>query len=92
MEGTGAYSIGTQIEPGLPNITGEVNIDRYNNPLQYASGAFRILFTSGAGDAGTGSGDMFRVELNASRCSAIYGASNTVQPAAYTVYYIIRLK
>lgn len=34
----------------------------------------------------------FRILFNASKANSIYGNSSTVQPPAYTVYYIMRIK
>lgn len=92
LEGMGTHSVCSYIAPGLPNIIGETNIDMYASWLAYASGAFVISGTAGAGDDGTGSGDVFRVRFDASRSSSIYGASTTVQPSAYVVYYIMKTK
>ena len=42
---------------------------------------------TGAGSAQSYHGFLF----DASACNDIYGASETVQPPAYTVYYIIKI-
>lgn len=76
------HAAGTTIAAGLPNITGRV-ISRAQS--DGSSGAFynagnsgydRYKYESGAGHA---------IDFNASRSSAIYGASGTVQPPAYVV-------
>lgn len=72
------------IEAGLPNITGHINaggLDGRNG--DYASGAFYEEQETWYGHDGG------RVTpshgFNASRCSSIYGKSNTVQPPSIKV-------
>ena len=84
----GNYSIRTIYHPGLPNITGSFGTAVEENG-RFFSGAF---FANGSGPgAGDGWSDL-RVGFDASRSNAIYGNSETVQPYAYCVYYIIRIK
>ena len=82
---------GQQIEAGLPNITGSVD-SRYGiGGLQSTSGAY--IKRSGRAnhhndafyDGGAGTYD-----FDASRSSPVYGRSDTVQPPAYTVRYLVR--
>ena len=75
----GSQEVGTTIEAGLPNITGEFHADGKRGG---SSGAFEILSTH-AGEDGTGTGAHYR--FSASRSNAIYGKSETVQPPAYLV-------
>ena len=80
-----AHAAGTTVKAGLPNITGSFTADvRMNNHA--VSGAF----TAGDWLASTGANSsdsrVYKFSLDASRSSAIYGASNTVQPAAYYVH------
>lgn len=79
-----SYAAGGTVEAGLPNITGSFTADvRMNNHA--VSGAF----TAGDWLASTGASSsdsrVYKFSLDASRSSAIYGRSNTVQPAAYYV-------
>lgn len=76
---------------GIPNITGTFSADQYANWIHKSSGAFKFEYFFAAGDEGTGSNDVALFSFDASRCSSIYGNSNTVQPKSYTVYYIIRM-
>ena len=82
------------VEAGLPNITGtwadaELSND---NDWGFSSGAFRRKWYSFRHDSGNGNGSgCWYIDFDASRCSFIYGNSNTVQPPAYTVYYIIKV-
>ena len=85
---------GTQINAGLPNITGgwnNVGVEPacanvtgafYNNPV---GGTF-FYHASGRG------GSVGGFYLNASRSSSIYGNSTTVQPASHTVHLCIKYK
>ena len=89
LEGSGKNAVWSYIAPGLPNITGHENI----NICNYADGAFNINYYY---NAGWGYYEGYQLAENiafdASRSSKLYGASDTVQPAAYTVYFIIRLR
>lgn len=82
------------IEAGLPNITGsymdcQLGDDNNNG---WATGCFNKKWTSSWCDAGNGDGNKVPyIEFNAANCSLIYGRSDTVQPASYTVYYIMRI-
>lgn len=54
-----------------------------------ANGAFyRIASHTGVGS--TGAAISYKECFNASRCSSIYGSSNTVQPNALTARYYIK--
>lgn len=84
MGASSSHKAGTTVNAGLPNITGSFNADvRMNN--HEVSGAF----TAGDWLASTGASSsdsrVYKFSLDASRSSAIYGRSNTVQPAAYYV-------
>jgi len=81
----GSATIGTFKEPGLPNIIGVIN-GVYNG-----SGAFKWLGIDGNKYA-SGTGNFGTDQFDASFSNPIYGKSNTVQPASYTVYYIIKIK
>lgn len=85
LEGNGVP--GTLKEPGLPNITGE--LDSPNDVSNPYNGAF---FRTGRTISGVGrEGQVMQIiGFNASRSNAIYGASDTVQPAAVTVRFIIK--
>ena len=74
---------------GLPNITGGFNaIVKYggaSNGAIYSNSNYSSDVKNGQSDD-WGRNYMF----NASRCSSIYGASNTVQPSAIKMLPIIR--
>ena len=85
-----SHGAGTTIDAGLPNITGQVTSDDedyYWGSGTTASGAFanahnggsRIGANQWSGTRGNG------FTFNASRSSAIYGKSTTVQPPAYAL-------
>jgi hypothetical protein len=81
-------------DAGLPNITG--TIPTYTAAAYYplASGAFSISFIDFKKyRTDPDSLDYFSVaQFNASQSNLIYGRSDTVQPASYSVYYIMRVK
>ena len=89
MGASSSHKAGTTVKAGLPNITGTANggvlsvstpqsngafgATHYDSSLSYLSGDVRRLST-------------YNHTFDASRSNPIYGASNTVQPAAYYVY------
>ena len=79
------HAAGTTVEAGLPNITGSFVADVKKGEHK-VSGAF----TAGNKIASTGEynnfSDVYKFSLDASKSNAIYGRSNTVQPAAYYVH------
>lgn len=92
------------IAAGLPNITGEVGPIQYRiAQMQSEQGAMYIDRSGPFGSTlwenyidsfyfnNRGEG-FYRVSFDASKSNAIYGNSNTVQPASYTVYYIMKIK
>ena len=75
----------TQKGAGLPNITG--SIDPYVDMNRNWSGAFSVNKTAPTNPSGTsGNGNGSHVMFDASKSNAIYGASDTVQPAHTTLY------
>lgn len=81
---------GTTINPGLPNITGNlypvVSNSTNASDWQTKSGVFTNSSGNTSGAAASGSTYAYRtVNFNASQSNSIYGASNTVQPPAYVV-------
>ena len=89
MGASSSHKAGTTVKSGLPNITGTANggvlsvstpqsngafgATHYDSSLSYLSGDVRRLST-------------YNRTFDASRSNPIYGASDTVQPAAYYVY------
>ena len=89
MGASSSHKAGTTVKAGLPNITGTANggvlsvstpqsngafgATHYDSSLSYLSGDVRRLST-------------YNRTFDASRSNPIYGASDTVQPAAYYVY------
>ena len=94
LEGTTGSPRGFK-DAGLPNIWGNIGntyqLGQYSlyYSAPYSNGAF---YLSGSGQPGTSreDGTSYQIHFNASRCSSIYGASATVQPASYTVRYYIK--
>lgn len=86
-----AHAAGTEIEAGLPNIKGAVTSDDVNyywGAGTSASGAFENAHVGGSYISGAywGGSRGNGFNFDASRCSSIYGKSNTVQPPALAVY------
>ena len=78
------------VEAGLPNVTGQF-ITQGNNTRTLATGPFTTV-RKGTVDAGTSQASDYAnvIGMDLSLSNPIYGNSNTVQPPAYTVNYIIR--
>lgn len=85
----GSSSPGQYREAGLPNITGTL-ASEYVQSRGAFSGAFYSHGESLGGDDGGGRDE--KIYFDASRSSLIYGRSTTVQPAAYTVRYLLRAR
>ncbi len=79
-------ALGRYIAPGLPNITGYFNANTNDGDQWGGSFGFAGAAAGSDGDAGGG-----YLDFNASRSSSIYGASDTVQPPAAAVNFIIKV-
>lgn len=82
-----AHAAGTEIEAGLPNITGLYDFDYGElSTIAKLSGAFYV--TDGTGKTLSTAWEKGKRALgfDASQSNAIYGKSNTVQPPALAVY------
>lgn len=91
----GSTTAGTIKAAGLPNITGNIYEIVFNSPnaAKKTSGAFKTerigsLNLQGASDAYLQPDT--DISFDASRSNTIYGASDTVQPPALTMRYIIK--
>lgn len=86
MGASSAHAAGTTAKAGLPNITGTLsNVMGPNTYAQSGSGALSSVKGSYALQEGS-SGFRYNISFDASKSNAIYGRSNTVQPAAYYVH------
>lgn len=83
-------SVGGYVAPGLPNIQGSGQIVGGGGAGFYGGSASGALYPSGSttSQLGQQSGGQTNTKINidASRSSAIYGASDTVQPPATQMY------
>lgn len=88
----GSTTSGTEKEAGLPNITGgwmpsvPVNYQNYVSGAVIAETKSSGLVSSSGTQAAPGAG----FKIDASKSSAVYGKSTTVQPPALTMVYIIK--
>lgn len=97
-DGGGAkHPVGENVEAGLPNITGKFGAVIPYNHANHASGAiYGTTIETNTDDAASTparlpSKIMYGFGFDASRSNSIYGASDTVQPPAYTVYVYKRI-
>ena len=84
------YSVGSYIEPGIPNITGTFTRNAFNSTVGRAnefSGVFTSTLSNGGHSGGGGTSNSYgTVTLDASIGSDIYGNNDTVQPPATQMY------
>lgn len=89
IEGT-ENDVGKTIEAGLPNITGSWNHSSGYNSYTRNNGAITCNPSySPASGQGTGWENEY-ISFDASRSNSIYGKSNTVQPPAVKMLFIIK--
>ena len=90
MGASSSHKAGTTVNAGLPNITGTANGGVLSMVTPSSDGAFGGKYYDTSSRHGGGDrGDWFSTynrTFDASRSNPIYGASDTVQPAAYYVY------
>lgn len=90
MGASSSHKAGTTVNAGLPNITGTANGGVLSMVNPSSDGAFGGKYYDTSTRHGGGErGDWFSTynrTFDASKSNPIYGASNTVQPAAYYVY------
>ena len=87
-------SIGTKIEPGLPNITGKFSareFTAYYNSQIRSEGALYPTGEAWFGGNKESSDQSAVLGLDASRSNSIYGRSSTVQPPALTLLPCIHI-
>ena len=81
---------GTKKEAGLPNITGQHARVTWPSNGRFTNGAFYAT-TNGSSQAWVNGGESsLTLNFDASRCSPVYGKSDTVQPPSVTVRYLIK--
>ena len=85
MGASSAHAAGTTVEAGLPNITGSF-VANVRSRSHNVSGAFTAKNLSTSTGADNSDAQVYKFSLDASNSNAIYGASSTVQPAAYYVH------
>ena len=83
-------NLGTVKEAGLPNIKGQTGAVEYVG--ENATGVFYAIGQFGAILNKNDTRGSSAVGFDASRSNSIYGKSNTVQPPAICINYIIRAK
>lgn len=92
---TDITNIGTSIEAGLPNITGEFDIGVKGQSFLGINHAVGTFYPGNANVQNVSGGNIFvdvesTVYMDASRSSAVYGKSGTVQPPSTMYpYYIV---
>lgn len=90
LGGDSAADIYTTQEEGLPNITASANVAQGQGYTYNAKGAFYDSRDGSGGNWDTAAG--CRLSLDASRSSAIYGASEHVTPINQALNFFIKAK
>lgn len=88
MGASSSHAAGTTVKAGLPNITGTANGGVLSISKPSSNGAFGATEYTSNYSYHDGEGSLLRMynrTFDASKSNAIYGASSTVQPAAYYV-------
>ena len=85
MGASSTHASGTTVDAGLPNITGSF-VANVRSRSHNVSGAFTAKNLSTSTGADNSDAQVYKFSLDASNSNAIYGASSTVQPAAYYVH------
>lgn len=91
IEGAGTNAVGTEMSAGLPNITG--SFPAYVHTPSQCSGSFTKIINnpnSSSSIVDNTYAAFSRVDFNASMSNSIYGNSDTVQPPAVVMNYIIK--
>lgn len=85
MGASRSHAAGTTVKAGLPNITGSfvANVHYMSHEVSGAFTAGNRITSTGANN---GDANVYKFSLDASKSNAVYGRSNTVQPAAYYVH------
>ena len=86
MGASSSHAAGSTVEAGLPNITGGVTAFSKKTEGAFTEGEFVDRTVSNYKDSINNDINRYCMQFNASNSNAIYGASDTVQPAAYYVY------
>lgn len=86
----GSATVGTVKAAGLPNIKGNFYMDYYARSEGSVDGCFTYISGTSRDLSGSSSYNSGEISFDASRSSSIYGASDTVQPPALTMRYIIK--
>lgn len=89
----GGHNVGENVDAGLPNITGSFYGDDYS-VSSGVTGAFREKTVTKTGQhfESIEGNVKYKIDFSASRSNSIYGASDTVQPAAHIVVHWKRIE
>lgn len=92
IQGSGTNEVGAEMSAGLPNVTGSFYAYIYRD-APGGGGCFRKTIANANSSAEITIGNIApysSIELNAARSSSVYGNSDTVQPPAVVMNYIIK--
>ena len=96
MGASDSHKAGSTVEAGLPNITGRIAYNSSHGLVSSNSAVSSGCVFPGASIrngalTGNNTAQTRDLAIDASRSSAVYGRSDTVQPAAYYVYIWLRV-
>ena len=84
----GTYSVGTAVEAGLPNITG--NLSLVTGSSSCSGSFYYISSTNSRISASVVANANNDIGFSASKSTSIYGNSTTVQPSSLVLNYVIK--
>ena len=89
----GGHNVGENVDAGLPNITGSFYGDDFS-VSSGVTGAFqeKTVKKTGQHFESVEGNVNYKIDFSASRSNSIYGASDTVQPAAHIVVHWKRIE
>lgn len=87
-EGSGTYTVGTVVEAGLPNITG--NLYLVTGSTSCAGSFYFTSSTNSRISASVVANANNDIGFSASKSTSIYGNSTTVQPSSLVLNYVIK--
>jgi microcystin-dependent protein len=92
IEGAGTHAVGTYLEAGLPNITGELGRILFADNEIFGTNALKKSYIAADAQKQSASyyGCVAYAEFDASDSNSIYGKYNTVQPPSLVLNYMIK--
>lgn len=89
--GADEHPVGEYVEAGLPNITGDFYGQNYGSGWEFHGAFYPTEIGHKVGLSGAADNNNYQTGFDASRSNPVYGNSETVQPPAGAVNFIIKV-